>query len=146
MRTNILILIIFGFLFTWLGFSFYMNVLDAALFPPITFLADQQNLKTDKTEYHAGEFISIQNSFCKNRNYAAKTTWRILNGTVITFPDQGSHVSKTECVTDRWFTIGQIPVYAAVGMHHLEGTTEVQVNSQKKIYLNFKSQEFNVIQ
>lgn len=121
-----------------------MNILDAIIFPPVTTFTDQMNLKTDKTTYNPGDIVSIQNSLCKNRNYTAKTTWRLLNGTVITFPDQGSRISKVECVKDRWFVIGQIPLYATKGIHHLEATTEIQINPQKKVYLNFRSRDFEV--
>lgn len=144
MKTKVAIFIFFTALFIWLGWSFYMNVLDAVIFPPLTFHVDQQRLKTDKMSYNPGDTISIQNSFCKNRNYTALTTWRLLNGTQITFPPTGSKVSSVGCVTGRWFVIGQIPVYATKGVHHLEATTEIQVNSQKKIYLNFRSQDFQV--
>lgn len=144
MKTKVAIFGLFIILFIWLGVSFYMNTLDAVLFPPVTTFTDQMNLKTDKTEYHPGDIVSIQNSLCKNRNYTAHTTWRLLNGTVVTFPDQGTRLAKVECVTDKWFVIGQIPLYATKGSHHLEAVTEIQVNSQKKLYLNFKSQDFEV--
>lgn len=144
MKVNFLILTVFALLFIWLGVSFYLNTLDTIIFPPVTFHTDQMNLKTDKDVYNPGDFVSIQNSLCKNRNYAVHTTWRLLNGTVITFPDQGSKIASMGCVTDKWFAIGQIPAYATKGAHHLEGVSELQLNSQKKIYLNFRSQVFDV--
>lgn len=144
MTIRVLIFATFIMLFMWLGWAFYMNTLDALLFPPITTFTDQMKLKTDKDVYKPGDIVSIQNSFCKNRNYTAVTTWKLLDGTVITFPSTGSKVSTVGCVTNKWFVIGQIPLYATHDIHHLEATTEIQVNSQKKIYLNFRSQDFLV--
>lgn len=144
MKTNLTIFAVFTLLFIWLGYTFYESTLDAVFFPPLTFSVDEQNLKTDREVYAPGDTISIQNSLCKKRNYTAKTTWRLLNGTVVTFPDQGSKVATIECVKDRWFAIGQIPLYATKGTHHLEAVTAITLNSYKTVYLNFKSQEFQV--
>lgn len=145
MNTKISIFAIFILLFFWLGNTFYMSTLDAVIFPPVTILVDRMNLKTDRVVYNPGDVVSIQISLCKNRNYTSRTTWRLLNGTVITFPDQGSRIADVGCVKDKWFIIGQIPLYSTKGVHHLEAVSEIQVNSQKKIYLNFRSQNFDVI-
>lgn len=144
MKAQIFIIALFLALFLWLGESFYFNTLDEAIFPPFTFKTDQMNLKTDKDLYHPGDAVSIQNSFCRNRNFTVVSTWKLFNGTVITFPSSGVKVVTAMCVKDQWFVIGTIPSYATKGTHHLEATAEVQLNPQKKVYLNFKSQNFDV--
>lgn len=144
MKTNIFILLIFGLLFIWLGWSFYENALDTILFPPVTYFVDNQNFKTDKSVYKVGETVSIFSSFCANRSFSVKTTWRLFNLTVITYPEQAQHILAQGCYKNKWFPIGAIPTYSTPGVHHLEGVSEIQVNSQKKIYLNFRSQDFEV--
>lgn len=151
MKTQIIIIVtLFLSFFIWLGSTFYYNTLDAVIFPPITAHTDQMNLKTDKDIYKPGDVISIQNSFCKNRGYTSITTWKLHNGTVITLSpldDTGKSfikVSSPGCVTDQWFTIGVIPLYATKGTHWADATTEIQLNFMKKIYLNFRTQNFEV--
>lgn len=101
-------------------------------------------LQTDKATYHAGDTIYIINSVCKNRNYSAHSTWRLVNETIITFPDQGTKLSTTGCFKDKTFPIGVIPPYSIPGLHHLEGTAAITVNQFRTIYYTFRSVDFDV--
>lgn len=128
------------------AYLLYMQNIDGVLINrPITFNTDQNNLVTDKNIYHRGDTISIYNSLCKNRNYSVKTTWRLINETVVTFPDQGTKIPKVECVTHRLFVIGVIPQSAVDGAHHLEATAAIQLSAIHTVYYDFKSVEFTVI-
>lgn len=114
--------------------------------PPFTFHTDEQALKTDKTVYHRGDPIYIVNSLCKNRNYSAATTWRLVNETVITFPEQGARLSSVGCVENKQFFIGVVPPYSIVGTHHLEATAAIMLNRLHTVYYEFRSQDFQVIE
>lgn len=136
-------------LLTWIILGslvlFYYDQVDGVWNPAITFQTDQMNLRTDKNAYRPGDTISVQNSICKNRNYGIHTTWKLVDDVVISFPDQGTRIVKMECVKDRWFEIGKIPQFASKGMNHLEAVSEIKINPIKTIYLNFRSQDFQVL-
>ncbi len=109
---------------------------------PYQLFVDPMNMKTDKRVYHHGDTISILTSICKYRNYTAKTTWRIVNATVIYFPEQASRVSGIGCLKDKWITIGKVPLYTQFGTHHLEGSSEIQLNELHSIHADFRSEDF----
>lgn len=110
---------------------------------PISFQVDTQNLQIERPVYHSGDTIRTLFSFCRYRNYTTKSTWKLVNEIVITYPET-STVLKPECVTNRWITIGVIPPDAIPGAHHLEGVTQIQLNPLNSVYINYKSEEFQV--
>lgn len=125
----------------------YMQTIDGTLInPPFTFQPgiDPQNFKTDKATYHRGEMVSILTSVCKNRDYTADVTWKLINETVITFPTSPTKINSPGCLINKYIPIGEIPMYAVLGPHHLEGTSAVKVNPFHILYFNFRSQDFNV--
>lgn len=139
-------LIVLAFLFGSFGYLYYLNNLDGVIFEkPVVWNVDPLNFKTDKTAYHRGDTIQIYTDYCRTRTFTALTTWRLLNNTQITFPPRGPNVQRVGC-TKTWVSIASIPDYAVFGTHHLEGTTEIQVNPLKKIYIDFRSQDFNVVE
>jgi len=123
---------------------FYQNLDGTAFFPVFTFKVDQLALKTDKPVYHPGDNIFIFNSLCKNREYEARTTWRLYNETVITFPDKGTQLSSIGCFDNKKFLVGIVPPYALPGVHHLEGTTAIKISRFRTVYFSFRSVDFLV--
>lgn len=121
----------------------YYQSIDGLWNPPAIFKVDINNFKTDKEIYHTGDAVSILTSYCRTRDFEAHTTWRLINATQITFAEKVSQMTKG-CTTDKWIVIGVIPPYAYSGTHHLEGITAIKVNPLKTIYLNFRSQDFQV--
>lgn len=127
------------------GLLYYYQNLDGTVFnPAITFKVDQHALLTNKQVYHQGDNIFVYNSLCKNREYEARTTWRLYNETVITFPDQGARLSSIGCVDNKLFLVGTVPVYTVPGRHHLEATTAIKINRFRTIYYSFRSVDFYV--
>lgn len=138
-----------GSLITWvllgsLFLTYYQNI-DGTWNPPFTFYIDKNNFKTDKTEYHRGDAISIFTSFCANRNFQTMTTWKLINEFQLTFAAKPLHTIQKGCVKDKWIVIGQVPEYAVFGIHHLEGVSQNVINPLKTIYVNFRSVDFKVI-
>lgn len=124
----------------------YMQTIDGTYIGyPVTWNVDPLKFKTEKDIYHRGDVLRIYTDYCRNRTFTALTTWRLLNNTQITFPPKGPNIQTVGC-TKAWVTIAEVPSYAVLGTHHLEGTTEIQVNPLKKIYIDFKSQDFQVVE
>lgn len=139
--------IITWLLFIWvIGGSFvlmYMQNIDGVLVDkPATFNVDIQNFKTDKEVYHRGDTVKIYTDYCRNRSFEARTTWRIINATQITFPEKVTQ--NTAGCTKNWIAIGDVPFYAVSGVHHLEAVSALKISPIKTIYINFRSQDFNV--
>lgn len=137
-------LIVLMLLFGSFGYLYYLQHLDGVYFEkPVVWNIDPLKFKTDKDAYHPGDPISIYTDYCRTRDFTALTTWRLLNNTQITFPPRGPNIMTKGC-TQKWVFIADIPLYAVVGPHHLEGVTEIQVNPLKKMYINFRSVDFQV--
>lgn len=134
-----IIIVVFGGLYLS-----YLQNFDAYMRPPITQNNDIQNLKTDKLVYHIGEGVKVYLDYCKHRQYEAITTWRIINETVITFPPKISGVAPVGC-KKIWAEVIVIPERAVLGVHHLEGTSEIKANALKTIHIDFRSKEFEVV-
>lgn len=136
-------------LFAWfiLGTVYltYMQHIDGHYVnKPITFTVDTQNLHVEKLRYAPGEEIRVFFSYCRHRNYTTRSTWKIINETVVTYPEKTA-VLKPECVTNRPVAIGSVPQYAVKGEHHLEGVTQITINPLNVIYINYRSEPFTVI-
>lgn len=136
------------FMFAWIllgsAYLIYLQSIDGVLLnPPATFYVDLQHFQTDKTVYQRGDSISIFTSYCRNRAFEARTTWRLINATQIIFAE---HISQMipGCTTDKWAVVGVIPSYSLSGEHHLEGITAITLNPLHTIYLNFRSEDFEV--
>ncbi len=110
---------------------------------PITFRVDQLNLKTDKAVYKAGDTVSVFTSHCRNRSYSIDTSWKLVNETVITFPEKTAVATKG-CTLDKWIPVGEIPAYSHLGVHHLEAVMAIKVNGIHTVYVNVRSQDFQV--
>lgn len=111
---------------------------------PITFSVDTQALPVEHAVYHRGDPIKVEFSYCRNRTYSTRTTWKLINETVVTYPEVQA-VLKPECVQDKWVTVGAVPEFAVPGKHHLEGLTQIQINPANIIYQEYKSVDFQVI-
>lgn len=123
----------------------YYQDVDGVLFnTPITFSVDVQNLKTDKAVYHAGDAISVQFSYCRNRSFTASSQWKLVDDVETIFPES-KYVLNPECIKDKWVLIGIIPPDTIEGTHHLEGSTQAQVNSLRTVYYEYRSQDFQII-
>lgn len=144
---TIFIYILFYFVIFGSLYLIYMQNIDGVyLNKPFTFAEniDPQNFKTDKEVYQRGDPLYIIMSACKNRNYTAEITWRLINATVITFPSTGSRIVSIGCIKDKAIFIGIIPQYAVLGTHHLEETAAIHLNGIHTIYYQFRSQNFLV--
>lgn len=136
-----------GFLvlaFVWMGMQMYDSLDGVYINKPLVFNTDVQNLQTDKKVYHPGDSVSLLWNICKTRNYTSKTTWRLINETVVTFPDQGSKIAGIGCLVNKSITVGEIPRTAVPGTHHLEGVAAVTIDTPKTLYYSFRSQDFQV--
>ncbi len=124
----------------------YLQSMDGTLFnEPFTMYVDPLNMKTNKMIYHQGDMVNLLTSVCKHREYSARITWKLINETVITYPDTGTRIAGVGCITDKWVPIGVIPPYAVPGLHHIEGVSEIQINPLRKLYFNYRSQDFQVL-
>lgn len=121
---------------------YFQNIDGVILNKPITFSVDTQKLKVDKQVYRRGDPIFVVFSFCRHRNYTAKTSWRLINDTVIAFPEISANYTKT-CFNGKAF-IGTIPPYSISGLHHLEGTSALRVNALNTIFINYRTEGFTV--
>lgn len=124
--------------------NFYNQTIDGVFInKPITFQVDTQALKTDKTAYHRGDEVSVLFSYCIHRGYRASATWRLIDDTVITFPEKDV-VATPGCKTNVLVPIGQIPPYAYLGTHHVTDSVAITLNAAHTIYYEFKSADFQV--
>lgn len=111
---------------------------------PITFYSDPLNLETDKPIYHRGEDVYIRVSYCRNRIYSANTQWKLINETVVLYPTM-TNLLPVQCVKNKLYKTGIIPTTAFLGVHHIEGISEVQINPFNTIFVQLRSVDFNVI-
>lgn len=122
----------------------YWQSIDGVLInKPITFYVDTQNLKTDKTVYKIGDPISVLFSFCRHRDFTTTTQWKLINETVVFFPEL-KYTLHAECQKNKYVYIGTIPPYAIPGLHHLEGTTAAKFNPLSTLYYSYVTQDFEV--
>ncbi len=136
-------------LFAWLicgwGFLIYVQNIDGVYIrKPLVFHMNTNAFEVDKPVYHRGDRIMGKFSLCRERNYTAQSTWRLVNETVVTFPTTGTKVLSNMCIVDKWFDIGVIPPYAIPGVHHLEGSSVVTLNPLHQMYYTYRSVEFQV--
>jgi hypothetical protein len=122
---------------------FYQNVDGSFVRRPITFSVNVNALQTDKAVYHKGDPVLVHFAYCRYRSFSASTQWKLVNETVVFFPEQ-NYILKPEC-SDRWIQIGEIPSYAVLGPHHFEGTTAAYINALHTMYFNYRSMDFDVI-
>lgn len=137
--------------FWWMGSQFY-GQLDGVYFnKPYIPCVDILNLKVEKPVYHIGETVKYHGCADRTRDYEVRTTWRILNATVITYPDKGIQAVSAGHF-EGLVPVGDIPKYATPGTHHIEGTAEIFLHPSdenkpaKTIYIRFRSQDFQVVQ
>ena len=107
-------------------------------------LVDPMHLETYKSVYYPGDTVSIQTSICRNRDYSARTTWRLFNETVITYPSQVVRILSRGCLRNKWFPVATIPPCAINGTHHLEAVTEIRINPLQTLTYTFSSVVFEV--
>ncbi len=142
---HVCVFILFAWVMAGSIIIFYLQNIDGVLVrKAIVQNNDIQNLETDKPAYHLGEPIFLHLSYCKYRQYQAETTWRLINKTVITYPTKNSGVSSLGC-KDVWAKVVEIPSYATLGTHYIEGQSAIHVNAFRTVYINFKSKAFDVI-
>lgn len=135
-----------GFVLIGSLFLTYMQSIDGVfIFKPAIFDKgiDIRHMKTDKEVYHRGDIVSIYTSYCRTRNFEAKTTWRLIDTYQITLAEKDT-VNTVGCTKDKWIPIGPIPQYAVMGVHHLEGVSLLVLNGVHTIPITFISQEFQV--
>lgn len=142
---NIATWLLFGFvIFGSLTIIYYQSIDGVYINKPFTIQEDSQHLQTDKKVYHRGDMIFIRLSVCRNRDYKAENTWRLINETVITFPTTGSKLVSMGCLTNKLFPIGIVPEYAVPGAHHLENSVDIILNPIHTIHYTLKTDEFLV--
>lgn len=127
----------------------YMQYIDGVyVHKPFVLYVDPQAIVTDKIIYHPGDLIQIYTSYCRYRNYTAIATWKMVDGTEITFSNiNGNGLPKIvapECVTNKLIPIGIIPDYASPGTYHLEGATQLTLNHLHTLYYTYKSINFQI--
>jgi hypothetical protein len=66
---------------------YFQNIDGVLLRKPITFTIDANALQTNKPEYHIGDTVYLKIGYCRHRSYAAKTQWKLVNETVVFFPE-----------------------------------------------------------
>lgn len=126
-----------------IGLLEYVQKIDGEIVnKPATFNVNILNFKTDKEIYHPGDVVKIYTDYCRTRSFEAKTTWRLINATQITFAEKITQ--NTPGCTQNWIAIGVVPTYAVNGTHHLEAVSALILNPLHTVYLNFRSQEFQV--
>lgn len=138
-------------LFGCFGYLTY-DRLDGHLFnKPYIPCTDIKNLQVEKLIYRIGETVKYHACATRTRNYEVRTTWKIVNATAINYPDNGIKVVSPGHI-DGLVAIGDIPKYATPGTHHIEGVAEIFIHPgdqnvpQNIIYINFKSQDFQVVE
>lgn len=137
-------LILFGwFIIGSLVLLYYQNIDGVYVNKPISFSVDTQALQVNKPSYRAGDTIDVLFSYCRTRDFTTLSTWKLINEFVVTYPETRT-VQKPECVTNRWVAIGVVPPDAIAGTHHLEGTTEIQLNALHSVYVDYRSVNFQV--
>ncbi len=144
-NTHIITYILFSWIVLASFFLFYMQHVDGVFMrKPLTFHMNPMEVSTDKAVYRRGDMISLRFSLCRNRDYTAESTWKLVNETVITFPAQGTKVLTNGCFTDKYFPIGRVPEFAVNGTHHLEGASVVTLNPLHQLFFKYKSVDFVV--
>lgn len=138
----LVLLFMFGFFF----YSFYEKNLDGVVFnQPATFYVDIHNFKTDKEVYVIGETVKIFTSYCVNRPFQSKTSWRLVNASStaqISFIDKDTQM-VVGCVSNRWVTIGVIPPLTPHDTWRLEGASVFRFD-QQSLPLLFKTKNFKI--
>jgi len=123
----------------------YFQYIDGSLVrKPITFGVDIKNLQTQHEMYRPGETVRLKFSFCRHRSYELTSNWKIVNATIVFFPEVRLVVTPA-CIEDKYVEIGHVPFTTVPGPHHMEGTSAVKVNNLRTIYIDYRSEEFQVI-
>lgn len=129
-----------------LVFGFLLYV-DGTLYrPPVVY--DSTILPTDRTEYRAGDIVSVHLDVSKNRNIEGCVTWSLVNGRV--FPYAKRKLSSPAGAYEKWFTLSNEPLPTANlnsnGTYHYEALVEYRVNPLRVVTYKLKTTPFKIVQ
>jgi len=124
----------------------YMTCLDGTwINPPVVY--DSLYLATDKTEYEAGDVVSVFIDVYKGRNIEGSITWSLVNGRV--FPYAKRRLGWPSGVYEKWVALSnEVLPTSNLGptgaMYHFEALVEYRVNLLRIVTYKLQTTSFKI--
>ena len=133
-------------LWTIYGVTVAMVIIVGLLYWPVKVIdiKNSDAIQLDKKIYKRGDRITYTLDYCKYRNAPATVSRALVNSIRINFTAYYNNLPKGCALVKNSDLV--IPEFTDVGTYHIETTIEYQINPLRRIFKNWRSVDFQVVE